>query len=222
MVVDRYQPNGSINGNSYGEWVYQWWKWALEMQPKDHPLKDSTGTHCHKGHKHPGVLFLGGTFDGDPTDVVRSYDLPTGKGELSILFPIINSNISREEHQAALGGKSDQEVIDAAKGVIDGVTRAEITIKEPDGTAKTYNKSDLDRLPHDRKTLYSFDLPADNVLNLGKKQIQSGLDGYWMFLKPLKKPGTYTIVFEAESPLFGGVPPNALFRTKSTYNLTVP
>jgi len=219
MVVDRYQPNDSIDGNSYGEWVYRWWKWALEMQPRDHPIKDRTGAHCHKGHKYPAVLFLGGTFDGDPSNVVRSYVLPTGKGELSILFPIINSNISREEHQAALRGSTDQEVIDAAKGVIDGVTRAKITIKEPDGTEKIYNKSDLDRIRHDRKTLYSFDLPVDNVLNLGQKQIWSGLDGYWMFLKPLK-PGTYTIVFEAESPLFGGMP-NELFGTNTTYKLTV-
>lgn len=177
-------------GLSYGEWSAKWWQWVLSIPADDNPILDKTGKKCDV--KQSGnVWFLAGTFGGSAN---RKCTVPVGK---AIFFPIIGGEWSEVEAIAVtpdgdcwipadFSGTTPNALRACARAQIDEVTELEARI---DGMP-------LQGLENYRvkSKLFTFELPADNILGLDEGDSKSVSDGFWLMLAPLSA-GEYTIYF---------------------------
>ncbi len=82
-------PNSHPFGRSYGEWVVEWWRWALRTPASVNPLVDPDAKRCDVGAQPGHVRFLGGNFTGGANDppVQRQCSVPAGT---AFFFPVLN------------------------------------------------------------------------------------------------------------------------------------
>jgi hypothetical protein len=183
-------PQSHPYGESYGEWVVDWWQWVLSIPADRNPLTDPTGEFAGEG-QHGPVWFVAGTF-GDSAE--RTYKVPAGK---ALFVPVFNwifgagafdcdpSNpgvpcvVCDLEQLAA----ANTEVADVLEVFIDGVAVQNVRRYEassPGPFAVCYPENSVVGLPAGRY----FPMVAD---------------GYWLMLKPLAR-GTHEIRFHVRYP----------------------
>lgn len=175
-------PQSKPYGLTYGEWGAKWWQWAFSLPLDHHPLFDVTGADAAVGQSG-NVWFLGGVFvqSGQAT---RSITIPSGT---ALFFPVLNVETSILEGD----GTNEQELRQKANDIVDLATdlSAEIDGKPVANFASFRAESPL----------FTFSLPADNILGKPATSSPSVTDGYWLFLPPLSV-GKHTIHFSGTFP----------------------
>jgi hypothetical protein len=179
-----------------------WWQWALSIPTSVNPLTDPTGARCGVG-QHGGTWFLGGSLDtqdaGRP--VTRTCTIPA---RTAILIPAINGECSTIEGD----GRTERALRRCARNQMRPVTGVEASV---DGR--------LVRPVRARSGLFSFTLPADNVLNeppsARPNPSPAVADGYWVLLGPLS-PGRHEIKTKGTAAVSGGT-----FTQDVTYTVRV-
>jgi hypothetical protein len=175
-------PAMAANGGSpaagsttIGELSAAWWQWAFSIPTSVNPLGDPEGKLCMVG-QHGRVWFLAGTLSGEPAD--RKCTIPA---ETRILIPALNGECSAIEGD----GGTEAKLRKCVNGLIKGAS----------GTGKVDGKAV--KVVRAESPLFSFTLPADNVLGVntktkGPNPSPSVAAGLWVFLPPLA-PGKHTI-----------------------------
>src|SRR5919108_2273011 len=119
--IQSYTEIEEINGVSYEGWTVWWWSWALQGPRATNPVYDKTGNNAHRRQppEEPyHVMFLAGTFDRESKNGKITRRISTNRNA-SILIPIVNSNISREEHDDVFNpSNANAQVLGAADDVI--------------------------------------------------------------------------------------------------------
>lgn len=200
------------NGQSYGQWAADWWRWAFSVPGPTNPLLDTSGADCGQ-RQTDNVWFLAGSFGSDP--VVRECTVPAGK---ALFFPLINSAYGAflDDDPAT----TTEEFVREASKCFEPVTSLSLII---DGHAV----SDLWELftgeGGSLSPVISVQMPPNGVL-----EFLFGLDesivrelvltpfaeeGYYVYLEPLP-PGEHLVQFAAN-----GCAPN--FSQNVTYYLTI-
>jgi len=181
-------------GQSYGHWAADWWKWAVSIPANKNPLLDTKGQYC--GERQTGdVWFLAGAaYSGS---VSRACTVPVGK---SLFFPIIN-NIYAAWLNDPPDTRTDAYVRDAA---VNGCTTYQITRVEIDGIKvidpTRYNTGTTGS----QSPMFTAQLPPDNLFGLTTDVAAelafspSAEYGYYLFLKPLTR-GSHKIKWNASS-----------------------
>ena len=185
-------------GGSYDEWSARWWRWALSIPERGHPIADGTGARC--GVKQKGnVWFLAGTFGGPAT---RTCTIPAGK---AFFFPIINIVFLDRDGV----GVKPQRLLAPAQAAMDGITSLELSV---DGKA-------IRKLGRYRADSSGFRVTVvdGNFLRQSGGRYIGATDGYWVLLSPLA-PGKHTIHFRGVTETNNA---GAIFETEVTYRLTV-
>ena len=189
----HFETNCRPYGKSYVKWTEKWWQWAFSI-PKDHnPIIDKTGEYCTKGQEGP-VWYLAGT-SGSTFHAKRSCVIPHKKG---ILFPILVSQFSHSEKPTM----TDRELIQYTAKDIDQTSFLELVIDN-------YRLTNLSI--YRIKSYFYLDLIEGNIWDIEPGPTMAASDGFWAFLKPLRR-GNHIISFQ-------GIEPN--FKTRVTYNITI-
>ena len=95
------------NNKTYEDWTTDWWQWSHSMpddaDPINHPLRcDGSKAHIGQPNRAVGfrpVWFCGGYWETCESDIYRSFALPNGKKDSSLLFAVIISGIAEDEFQ---------------------------------------------------------------------------------------------------------------------------
>jgi hypothetical protein len=222
-AIEAYTNVEEINRVPYKDWTTFWWSWALQGPRESNPVFDPDGRNADR--KQPtkyDVKFLAGTFDREKGAArkIRSND------RTSLLIPVVNSNISREEHDnvfnttnnnaTVLGAAND--IISIAKGSLridSGSSNVEFTIGSPEtNTPQRIQGAGMTILTPGQGIVQSRESGADLDF------MYSALDGYWVFLKPLAAD-EYKFTIHGEAPWFGGAKGESNFVTDVTYMVTI-
>jgi hypothetical protein len=220
--IQAYTSTEEINRVPYKDWTTMWWAWALQGPRESNPVFDPDGRNADR--KQPtkyDVKFLAGTLDREPgaTRNIRSID------KTSLLIPVVNSNISREEHDNVFNATNNNamvlsaanDVISKAKGSLRidiGSSNVEFTIGGPGAiTPERIQAAGMTTLTPGQGIVQGRESQSDLDF------MYSALDGYWVFLKPLAA-GEYKFTIHGEAPWFGAKgEPN--FVTDVTYKVTI-
>lgn len=199
------RPHGTVAGKTLGQWSAKWWQLMLSIPSSQNPLMDTTGANAGIGESGP-VFFLGGTTPAINGPVVRNISIPTGK---FLFFPLINvenNEIGDVPPETPAQLYADIAPIIAASGqlsaTVDGVTI-------PDLATHLETSSSLKK-----PKVFSFTVPADNILGASAQSSTAVSEGYWLMVRPLK-PGQHVIHFGG----FLGAPFS--LTQDVTYNITV-
>jgi hypothetical protein len=190
--------NSNPHGHSYGEWSAAWWQWVYSIPTAVNPLLDSTGANCAQGQSGH-VWFLAGVLNVSG-QAERSCTIPSGT---ALFFPVINVECSTLEpppffgsNEAELRACAHAFSVTNLQASIDGVPLASLASYEIDSP------------------LFTFTLPADNVLGIPAATGSAVGNGVYLMLAPLSV-GEHTLQFGGTYPDFGG------FTLQITYHLTV-
>ena len=191
-------PNSRPFGLTYGEWSARWVQWALAIPTPDNPILDTTGADCAVGQRGP-VWFLAGTFG---TTVTRHCTVPEGK---AIFFPIVNAFCFPPPADVAQLRADCRDLMNQVANLsasVDGVPIRDLT-------------NVLTTRFRVVSPVFSFRVPADNILEIGGPQtVQPAVDdGVFIMLRPLPD-GRHVIRFHGELPAFG-------FMLDVTYHIRV-
>jgi len=224
--IQAYTRIEDINGVPYKDWTKIWWLWALQGPKANNPVFDPDGHNADNNQPTKyDVKFLAGTFD----RTFKGKDAPERKiradDKTSLLIPIVNSNISREEHDNVFNATNNNisvlsaanEIISQGKGSLSinkGGSTVEFTIDGKGANTPT-------RIYDDGLTLLST---GQGIVqsNSGSDLdfMRSALDGFWVFLKPLDAD-EYIFTIHGEAPWFGGSKGEPNFVTDVTYKVTI-
>jgi len=179
------KPQGSYQGQSYGEWSAEWWQTMLSMPVVNgqHPLLN--GGALTNGS---GEVFLAAAPSGPAT---ISITIPSGT---PIIVPIVNAECSTVE-EPPFQGETEPELRACANGHIDQTTLLSATIDAvPVSELQTYRT---------QSPLFEFTLPANNVLNEPAGTTGQAVDaGVYLVIKPLSRQTTHTIRVSGTFPQF--------------------
>jgi len=226
--IKAYTEIEEINGVTYEGWTVWWWSWALQGPRSVNPVYDMTGNNALRGQPSEEpyhVIFLAGSFDRESKKgkFIRRI---TTNDKTSILIPIVNSNISREEHDDVFKpSNANAQVLSAADDVIN---RAQGSLRiEVGGSSVDYTINGSEKITPVRirpKFGMSPMYPGEGIVKSHSGSdlqfMYSAVDGYWIFLKPLS-PGEYTFRIRGDAPWFGGNKEEERFVTDVTYEVTV-
>jgi hypothetical protein len=160
-------------GYTYGEWSARWWRWLLAVPKSENPAYDSRGAKSYINQNNPDVFFLCQTYqEGQPSIPNRSVNIAA---DSSIFMPIINW-ISVLNHD----GDTDHELIETATKRMDAVGNLQITIN--DLTIENGLQEYRAQSP-----FFDINLPEDNIIGSRPGVTRAISDGYWLFIKPLKR-----------------------------------
>lgn len=206
-------------GQSYGRWAAEWWKWILGVptnsgivpgDPGKNPNFDATGAFC--GERQVGkVWFLASTFSSET--VVRNCKVPAGK---SLFVPLINRG-----YFGFLDDPLDQRTEAFAREQARCTEPAKISVKI-DGFRVAKPETYFTGPSGSESPIFNVQMPPvppGNVLQLfGFTVLEQTLtpsaeQGYYLFVWPLK-PGKHTIKWQAS-----GCTPGASLNI--TYHLNV-
>jgi hypothetical protein len=177
--IEYYSADSRPLGKSFAEWTVKWWQWVYSIPRPKNPITDTTGKLCEIGQTGE-IWFLGGK----PADKssylpVRNCAVPSG---LPILFPVINCEANQIEFP----------LLDNT-GLIENVTTHMKLIR----SKVCYINGTQIPVQHVRSEPIIFDIEItyDNVFGLERAgKTRASADGYWVFLKPLRK-GNYFVNF---------------------------
>jgi hypothetical protein len=175
--IEFHSPESKPYGLTYGQWTVKWWKWALSVQKDRNPIVDTSGANASISNNDPNVFFLAGTLGG--AEVERMCEVPPNR---SILFPVINYEVNLTDDPEF---SNDSELVAGVKQDIDDILYLETSV---DG-----NEVKIFRISSDPPI---FDL-EDNFESTSGRESNSkraSSDGYWVFLKPLRK-GEHELFF---------------------------
>jgi hypothetical protein len=208
-------PEATHYGKTYGEWSASFWQYLYSIPSSLNPALDPTGAQCGVDQSGP-VFFLVGTFTtttpvpgGDVFGTANrgSCTAPAGA---ALFFPILNAECSTAEGN----GTTDAELRACAVGFIDSATNL---AAEVDGVSIQGLHNTKTTIYRAQSPLFTFDLPAHNILGLRPQSSPSVSDGVYLMLAPLT-PGQHRIHFHGQAPLS----PTANFVLDVTYDkLTV-
>lgn len=159
-------------GFSYSQWTAIWWRWLLEIPKKNNPVYDSDGSFSKINQNYPLVYFLCQTCDKADSIPNRRILLPLGCG---IFMPIINW-ISFPDNE----NDTNEVLVEDAKKRMDAIGELQITI---------YNRTFSDGLNdyRARSSIFNCRLPKDNIFGMPPGNTRAVSDGYWLFLRPLRR-----------------------------------
>jgi hypothetical protein len=167
-VLSMDSPNF---GHTSTVWTVRWWRWLLSIPRTENPAHDPTGKNSSLFQEYGDVFFLCQTMGNSESCIFRKATVPSGK----VLFmPIINwISVS------GVDGETPTELSLVAKNKIDAVTDLELKIngKAVEGLYKYRVRSPL----------FEIKLPENNILGDFRGRRLCVSDGYWIFLKPVKK-----------------------------------
>ncbi|MCC6488482.1 MAG: hypothetical protein IT364_13375 [Candidatus Hydrogenedentes bacterium] len=208
-------PQSTPYGLTYGDWVAEWWTWAVSIPAAENPILDETGQFAAVGQSGP-VWFLAGTFGESASRVVT---VPRGK---ALFFPIFNSLwwapddlddaswLAGELGYDASAMTAEELIRLIANYQVDFATSMSVTI---DGVPIT--GLDAYRAESCPTPLTDTDLLDDLGAEISQPNFAIGA-GYWLLVAPLPV-GEHTIQFavESDNPVFGP------FTLDVTYDITV-
>lgn len=178
-MVEYYTAASTPLNRSFGEWTVKWWQWVYSIPRDNNPITDPTGELC--GVRQSGqVWFLGGKpADANSNIPSRICCIPT---DVSLLFPVINCEANRIEFPQL----SDEELVENVIEHMRLITKKECYVN---GTQIPIHRVKSD------PTIFDLEITSDNVFGLQTGGLtKASADGYWIFLKPLRK-GNYLISF---------------------------
>lgn len=185
-------PQSNFHGSSQTEWGAKWLQWLLSVPADESPLSDPDGRFCHVGQSGP-VFFLGSNFGGES---VRDCTVRPGTPVLAA-----PGGAACFLH---FDGETEEELRDCAQGVVSEITALEVDV---DGVPV----QDLEQ--HLVLTsLFSFELPQENLLDLPAGEYQAVLAEYILLFHPLPV-GEHVIHMRDEF--------SDGFLSDVTYNITV-
>ena len=191
-------PQSHAFGKTYAQWSAKWWQWALSLPVDQNPFFDETGCANGANGQSGPVWFLTGVINVSGT-AVRDCTVPVGK---ALFVPIINVECSTLE-PPPFHGDNEAELRACATSFPFADVFAEI-----DGVPVQNLGRYLVQSP-----LFTFTVPANNVLGVPAGTGQSVANGYYLMLHPLSA-GAHVIHFGGTFSSFG-------FSLDITYHLTV-
>ena len=208
-------PQSKPYGLSYGDWVAEWWTWAVSIPAAENPILDETGAFAGTGQEGP-VWFLAGTFG---ATAEREISIPRGK---ALFIPVFNSlwwspdDLDDASWLAGelgydAGAMTAEELIRLiANYQVDFATSMSVTIDGVQITGLEQYRAESCPTP-----LIDTDLLDDLGAEISQPNFGIGA-GYWLMVAPLPV-GKHTIHFavESDNPVFG------LFSLDVSYDITV-
>ena len=191
-----FPPQSHPYGQSYGEWVVDWWQWVLSIPADRNPLLDTTGEFAGES-QHGPVWFVAGTF-GD--SVERSYTVPQGKA-LFVPVYVWTFGAGTFDCEPSVPGVPCVvcELQELAKTSTEAAEVLEVTI---DGVPV----QNLRRYEAASPKAFRVFYPVNSVVNAAfDVDLPGGIyrpqvaDGYWLMLQPLAK-GTHELRIHVVAP----------------------
>lgn len=222
--IQTYTAAEEISGVLYQGWTVWWWSWALQGPRATNPVYDTNGNNANrKQPRNYKVMFLAGTFDRESSKSKFTRRI-TSNTNTSILIPIVNSNISREEHDNVFNTSNGNAQVIGATGDIINNAQGSLHI-ETGGSSVDFAIGGSEDIAPVRITPGGMSpmFPGQGIINSHSGSdlefMYSAMDGYWVFLKPLSA-GQYTFTIHGQAPWFGekGAPQ---FETDVTYEVTI-
>jgi hypothetical protein len=183
-------PQARPYGKTYGEWVVEWWQWALRIPADRNPLTDVTGAFAGENQSGP-VWFVAGTFG---SSVERSSTVPAGK---SLFVPVYNWIFGAGAFDcdpSVPGVPCDIPVLQAiAAHNTEAADVLEVCIDDiPVEDVRAYRAAS--------PRPFSITYPENSVTGLpAGTYFPQVADGYWLMLAPLAK-GQHTIRIHVRAP----------------------
>jgi hypothetical protein len=185
------KPQGSYQGQSYGEWAAEWWQtmYSMPVVNGQHPLLN--GGALTNGS---GDLFLAAA---PGTTVTIDITVPNST---TIVVPVVNAECSTIEPDP-FHGDTETELRACANGHIDNTS----------GLAATIDAVPVSELLiyRTQSPLFDFTLPENNVLEFQGIQAPAGTTaqavdaGVYLVIKPLSRQTTHTIRVRGTFDEFG-------------------
>ena len=168
-------------GKTYGAWTVEWWKWILGIPKTTNPAIDTTGVYASMNQRDQDVFFLAGKLAEERENIPERFCIvPANK---SILFPLINCESNSLEYPEL---KTDKDILERVQRDENTITRKECYVDDTEIVAE--------RVLSDPET-FEIEMIKDNLFNANCGITRASADGYWAFLKPLRK-GQHTIIFQ--------------------------
>jgi hypothetical protein len=201
-TIEVFLPNSKPYNKTYDEWNKFWWIWAQTEPIQNNPIHDPTGEKCAVSQNDPYVWFLAGTTGGR---VERVCTIPATK---AILIPLLNTECSTAEDPSLT---TEEALRDCARNNAPGrgqvVLRASVDGQEISDLEKYWAES----------SLFSVDLPENNIWGVKAGPTQEVAAGYYVMLKPLS-PGTHILHASGANIDLAGT---QTFASEVIYTLTV-
>jgi hypothetical protein len=196
-----YPVDAEPFGLTYGDWVAEWWQWAIRLPRSGHPLDQSGDVDCGVGREGEPVWFLGGVVTVSGT-LTRRCTVPA---DVALFFPLINTECSTLEQPPYHG---DDEATLRACSEAFGLTQLHAAIDNAEIPASTLAGFAV------TSPMFTIDVPAENILLVpGPTTGQSVGHGIHL-LVPALEPGEHLL-------RFGGVITGVDMTLDITYEITV-
>ncbi len=157
-------PQTRVDGATYGQWSAAWWQWALGTAVHTgtaitHPLLATGEVNCTIG-QIGHVWFLGGNFDGQPSNVLsRTCTVPT---KTFLFTPITNA---WDDNSNCDGSSPTTNTTDQLRRVVrDSVNSATSLSVSLDGRTVNGISSPSSRY-RATSPVFSYTTPADSLIN---------------------------------------------------------
>jgi hypothetical protein len=175
-------PSSVVHGFTYGQWLAQWWQYALTLPATENPLSGATGEKCvYKRVGNVGLVLANSTL-GMPIQC----KVPAG---MMLYLEVLGAECSNLE-APPFYGSNEAELRLCAQSFIPQNLQATIDGVEVGNIGKYIFTTPL----------YQFTLPEDNILGVPADALgQSIGSGSYLLLAPLS-PGQHTIFVRGSYP----------------------
>ena len=172
-----FPPNAHPYGKSHGEWVAEFWQYAMEFPVEGHPFLDTP--EYDFAARQSGKVWFWSAPDGP---ITREVDIPHGT---ALFLTIRDVEVSSLEEPPFFGA-TEQEQRERANWFADRIVDVSVTI---DGVPVENVEDYRFESPQ-----FSFDAPTPWIFGATGGAGTSVGDGYYMMIKPLPV-GTHTIEY---------------------------
>jgi hypothetical protein len=170
--IQPYQANCRLYGLTYGQWTVKWWRWSLSIPKSINPATDDSGKFAYVNQPTSGVWFLAGKVASEHRTIPKRFcKIPAS---CSILFPVVNCEISRLERPELKTDTDLKNHVDADEDTI--ILKKCIVDGKPVPVQRI--KSDPE--------VFEVTISEDNIYGIKSTgRTTAAADGYWVFLRPL-------------------------------------
>jgi hypothetical protein len=189
-------PNSRVQGLTYGGWIAQWWKYALELPLSQNPITGGTGAYC--AYQRVGNVAL--VVANSTLDVPIQCLVPAGT---MLYLEVLGAECSTLELPPFYGG-NEAELRACAQEIVPEDLEASI-----DGV----RVENLDEYIF-TSPMYGFTVPDDNIFGVPAGMTGESVGyGAYLLIAPLR-PGKHTIHAHGTYPGFD-------FSADRVFDLTV-
>lgn len=189
--------DGPIEKKDWAQWIEEWCQWLVNQPKGSNPALDKTGNDTINANQNRDVYFFAGSTGGK---YERRCTIERNK---AIFFPIVVDEESTAEFPSALENgnfttASSTKLSDKCKEDQDNILSLEVRIDE--GTSQEISLLTGSLVKYRQSTdVFDLNFPkgVDNLWDAIGGPSKAVADGYWLFIKPLQKPGKHTIYFHA-------------------------